>query len=295
MDHQKRALITMHICVLLWGFTAILGALISLQSLPLVLWRVVLSGLMLAIIVARLGYKKLPTWVIWQLVLIGFFVGIHWLAFYGAIKIANASIGVVSISTASFFTAIFEPFLIKKRVNWNEVLLGLLIVPAIGLIVGQVNLQMQQGLWLGIFAAALVGVFASLTKRLLTNYPELPVVQASMIQMWVIAAQLILVLPLWLHYFPDLQLMPGSNKDWWYLFVFASMCTVVPFTLSIYAQRNLSTFTSTLILNLEPVYGVILAVLVLREDKDLNIWFYLGVFLLFAIVFGHSVFQRYSK
>jgi drug/metabolite transporter (DMT)-like permease len=292
MEAHKRGIITIHICVLLWGFTAILGALISVESIPLVFWRVVMSGSILALLVVFIGWQKLPIWVWKQLALIGFLVGVHWVCFYSSIKLANASIGVVTISTASFFTAIFQPLIMRTRINWKEVALGLLIVPAILLIVGHIDLRMQQGFWVGIIAAALVGLFASLTKRLLNDYPELNVTQASMIQMWVIVVFIGAVLPLYHYFMPDAVIVPTTQPDWWYLFLLSAFCTVLPFTLSMQATRHISAFTSTLILNLEPVYGVILAILILREDKELNIWFYLGVFLLLAVVFGYSVWSR---
>jgi drug/metabolite transporter (DMT)-like permease len=295
MDAQKQGLLTIHICVILWGFTAILGALITVESIPLVFWRVIMSGSILAGMVAYLGWQKLPWWVWKQLALIGFLVGVHWVCFYSSIKLANASIGVVTISTASFFTALFQPLVMRTRINWNEVMLGLLIVPAILLIVGHVDLRMQQGFWVGILAAALVGLFASLTKKLLNDYPDLKVVQASMIQMWVIAVLLGAVLPLYAHFVPAAVIFPELQADWWYLFLLSAFCTVLPFTLSMYATKSISAFTSTLILNLEPVYGVILAILILREDKELNMWFYLGVVLLFAVVFGYSIWQRRNQ
>jgi drug/metabolite transporter (DMT)-like permease len=295
MNQHRRGVLIIHFCVLLWGFTAILGALITVQSVPLVLWRVIMSGGILAALVWWRGWQQLPA-IIWQkLILIGALVGIHWIAFYGSIKLANASIGVVTISTASFFTAVFGPLINRTPVKWNEVLLGLLIIPSIFLIVGNVDWKMQLGFWVGILAASLVGVFTSYTKQVLEEFPNLHVMQASLIQMCTIAVLISLFLPVFKWLQPDAVVIPMLQTDWLYLFLLSAFCTVLPFTLSMHAMKSISPFTSTLILNLEPVYGVLLAIVILREDKELNLWFYLGVALLFVVVFGHSMYHRAVK
>lgn len=296
MHSERRGILIIHLCVLLWGFTAILGALISLSSLPLVLWRVIISGAVLGIIlmVGRL-WQPLPRAVWLKLMLIGVLIGIHWVCFYAAIKLANASVGVVTISTASFFTAISEPLITRTKMVRKDLLVGLLVIPGILLVVGSVDLKMQAGFWVGIIAAALVGVFTSLTKQLLTEYPKTQVLQGSFIQMMVIVVLLLACLPVFHWLSPDALLVPESQDDWIYLLLLSVFCTVLPFTLSMYALHMITPFTSNLILNLEPVYGIILAILILHEDRELNIWFYLGVSIILAVVFGHSLAQRRKR
>ncbi len=295
MDQHRRGILIIHFCVLLWGFTAILGALISVQSVSLVLWRVTISGTILAVLVWLRGWQQLPAFVWRKLLLVGALIGLHWIAFYGSIKLANASIGVVTISTASFFTALFAPLINRTAINWDEVFTGLLIIPAILLIVGNVDWNMQLGFWVGILAAALVGVFTCYTKQVLEAFPQLQVIQASMIQMYTISALIIVFLPLYTWLVPHVEVIPSRQADWIYLFILSAICTVLPFTLSMHAMKSISPFTSTLIINLEPVYGIVLAVIILREDKELNFWFYLGVVLLFAVVFGHTLYQRFRR
>jgi drug/metabolite transporter (DMT)-like permease len=292
MDATKRGVFIIHFCVVLWGFTAVLGAMIQISSVPLVLWRVSLAGVVLAVMVAAKGWQRLPALVWRRLTLIGLLVGVHWVGFYASIKLANASIGVVTISTCAFFTAIFEPFILRTRIRWKDVMVGILIIPAMLLIIGSVDIKMQQGFWVGIGAAALVGVFTSLTKRVMTDHPDINVVQATMIQMMVISVFLTACLPVFMHFSPGAAILPTDQSDWICLILLAVFCTVVPFTLSMHALKSISPFTSSLALNLEPVYGILFAIVLLREDKELNVWFYLGVLLLFAIVFGHTLWQR---
>jgi drug/metabolite transporter (DMT)-like permease len=292
MTNQRKSIFLIHFCVVLWGFTAILGALISLESIPLVLWRVALAGVVLLVMVGYVGWQKIPNWVLGKLVLIGVLIGMHWVCFYGAIKLANASIGVVTISTASFFTAISEPLIAKTKLNKRELLVGLLIIPGILLVAGSVDLNMRAGFFVGIIAAALVGIFANYTKVLLNAFPSLQVMQASMIQMWAIFIFLMLCLPVFIYFMPEAQVWPSAHSDWVYLVILSCFCTVLPFTLSMQAMKHISPFTSNLIMNLEPIYGILLAVLILDEDKELNIWFYLGVFIILVVVFGHSLIRR---
>lgn len=285
MTEKLKAYFYLHFCVFLWGFTAILGKLITLQTLPLVWWRVILCCITLLFLIPRADMRKLNRGTVLRMLGIGMMVGVHWLCFYGAIKLSNASIAVTTMATTSFFSALTEPFLLKKKIKWYELALGILILPGMALVVGNINWDMRIGFGIGIVGALIAAVFTSLNKELIENQHP-PALIMTMIEMFGGVIVTSVALPFVLFANPDLQVMPVNN-DWFWLAILVWACTILPYSLSLKALRHISAFASNLTINLEPVYGVLLAGLFFREDKDLNSGFYIGVAIILLAVFGH--------
>lgn len=280
----------MHLAVVLWGFTGVLGRAISLDAPILVWYRMLLTAL---IVGALLWWRK--QWVqverrdMWQLVLIGCLMGLHWVAFYGAIKFANASIALVCLSTASVFTSLLDPFVNKSRHDATELLLGLLALSGVYFIY-----RFQQfygvGIIFGVIAAILSSTFTVLNKRITHKYPSRTMVFYEMATGWVFIT---LLLPLQFYFFPHTVFMPRSTgllgaewfrNDWLWLVVLSLCCTVWAQSLSLTALRHLSSFTVTLTVNLEPVYGMALAFLFYKENKELESGFFIGMGLILLSV-----------
>lgn len=289
---MKRALLYMHLAVLLWGFTGVLGRAISLDFAVLVWWRMLLTAVMIALIITgRRNWQKLAPGDLLRLSLIGCLVGIHWVAFYGAIKFANASIALICLSTASVFTAMLDPLVNKGRYNATELLLGLVAIAGVYLIY-QGALEMSTGVFLGIAAALLSSIFTVLNKRIAHKYPARVMVFYEMTSGWILISVLIgLVLiaggESWLlspqNPAGRLVFWP-SAEDWLWLLVLALCCTVWAQSLALSALKQLSSFTSTLTVNLEPVYGIALAFIFYQEQKDLHSSFYWGMLLIILSV-----------
>ncbi len=293
MTEKLRAYLYLHFCVLIWGFTAILGKLISLQALPLVWWRVSLCCATLILIIPRDKFKGISRKLYLQMFGIGMLVGIHWLCFYGAIKLSNASVAVATMATISFFSALVEPALTRQKVKGYELALGLLILPGIALIVGNINWEMRLGFAVGILGALLAAVFSSLNKKLIDNHPPPPLVM-SFTELAGGVAICSLALPFLLWKMPDTVFMP-TNADWGWLLILAWVCTLLPYYLTLLAMRYISAFSANLTINLEPVYGVLLAALFFREDKDLNPQFYIGVVVIILAVLSHPFLKKYFE
>ena len=168
---KLRAYLYLHFCVFIWGFTAILGKLISLQALPLVWWRVLLCCVVLAAVLYAQQIWGLDRRMFLRLLGIGVLVGIHWLCFYGAIKIANASVAVTTMATTSFFSALTEPLLLRQKMKWYELAIGILILPGMALVVGNIDWTMRLGFAVGTLGALLAAVFTALNKKVLENKP----------------------------------------------------------------------------------------------------------------------------
>jgi drug/metabolite transporter (DMT)-like permease len=291
MSDKRRAYLYLHFCVLLWGFTAILGKLISLQALPLVGWRVLLCSVALWFMIPRASLRALPTAAWRQMILVGALVGVHWLCFYGAIKLSNASVAVATMGAISFFSALAEPLVLKKRLNRMELGLGILVLPGMALVAGNLDLTMRTGFFVGILGALLAAVFTALNKRILdSESPPAPLV-ISFVELFSAFLITVLCLPLWLAFLPDTRLLP-LGMDWLWLLLLAGLCTLLPYYLALVGMRKLTAFTANLITNLEPVYGVLFAVLIFREDKVMSNEFYLGVAIIIAAVFSHPFLKK---
>ncbi|MFN0214038.1 MAG: DMT family transporter [Saprospiraceae bacterium] len=293
MTDKLRAYFYLHFCVLIWGFTAILGKLISLNAVPLVWWRVFLCCATLIVFIPRKQFQGISRKRYLQMFGIGILVGIHWLCFYGAIKLSNASVAVATMATTSFFSALVEPLLSRKKVKGYELALGLFILPGMALIAGNIDWGMRIGFAVGIVGALLAAVFSSLNKKLIDNQPPPPLVM-SFTELAGGVAVCSLVLPFLIWQFPDTSLIP-ANQDWVWLLILAWVCTLLPYYLTLLAMRHISAFGTNLTINLEPVYGVLLAAIFFREDKDLNPQFYIGVIVILLAVFSHPFLKKFFE
>ena len=295
MSPARRALLQIHFCVLLWGFTAILGKLISLDALPLVWWRMglVTAALLLLPRVWR-GLLALPKRLWLAYAGVGAVVSLHWLTFYGAIKLANASVAATCIALAPVFLALVEPYIAGRKFVGRELLLGVAVVPGVALVVGGLAPHMRLGVLVGSLSALLVAVFGALNKRLVAHADPLVV---TCVEMGTGALFLTLLTPLLPYLLPHegaLFPIPGP-QDALLLVVLAIGCTLVPFVLSLMALRHLSAFGAQLVVNLEPVYAIVLAIPLLGEQRELGPSFYIGVAIILSAVFANPSLERAAK
>lgn len=293
MTPTTKAQWQIHLCVLLWGFTAILGKLITLPALPLVWWRMLLvvAALLLVPRVWR-GMRALPARLLLSYAGVGVLVGLHWLTFYGAIKLSNASIAATCMALATVFTALIEPKLTRRAVSRREVLLGIAVLPGVALVVGGISSGMRVGVAVGALSALFVALFGSLNKRLVEHADPLTV---TAIELGAGTLMLTLLAPAMPWVFPafagDLLVLPGLH-DAIYLLLLAFACTLFPFALSLVALRHINAFSAQMAVNLEPVYAIMLAMLLFSEQQELSLTFYLGVAIILAAVFAQSLFER---
>ena len=293
MTDKLRAYLNLHFCVFLWGFTAILGKLISLQALPLVWWRVLLCSATLWLVLPKAQLRGLTRRSFWQMLGVGAMVGVHWLFFYGAIKLSNASIAVTTMATTSFFAALTEPLLLRQRIKWFELALGILILPGMALVVGNIDWSMRLGFAAGIAGALLAAIFTALNKRIIDAGPPPPLAM-SFVELFGGLLVTSIALPFAIGFDPELRVAP-RDWDWLWMLILAWVCTLLPYYLTLRAMRHISAFATNLTINLEPVYGVLLAGLIFREDKDLEPGFYLGVAIILVAVFGHPFLKKWVE
>ena len=287
------ALWQIHFCVLLWGVTAILGKLITLPALPLVWWRMLLVAAVL-MLVPRVwrGLRAMPPRLLLAYTGVGALVALHWLTFYGAVKLANASVAATCMALATVFVALIEPLVARSRFSWRELALGVAVLPGVALVVGGIPDGMRIGVAVGALSAVFVACFGSLNKRLVERADPLTV---TALELGAGTLTLTLLAPLMPLLFPafagSLLVLPGLH-DGAYLLLLAFACTLLPFALSLVALRHMSAFAAQLAVNLEPVYAIALAIVLLGEQHELSPRFYVGVAIILAAVLLYPLLTR---
>ena len=278
---MKKALIQLHIAVFLAGFTAILGVLIKLNEGLLVWFRLLLSVIALLILqYYTKQLQKLPLKQALKIGSIGIIVAIHWVAFYGSVKYANVSVALVCFSATSFFTALFEPLILQRKINYIELALGAMAIVGI-YIIFDFHPQYKLGIIFGLVAAMGSALFPIFNKIFLQNHSPQTV---TLYELSGGLVALSVLIPIYLLQFSATYYLP-TFSDWVWLLVLALLCTVLSFNLQLNALKKLSAFTTNLTYNLEPVYGIILAFIFFKENEYLNTSFYVGVlFILLAVI-----------
>lgn len=282
---MKKAFLQLHIAVFLAGFTGILGLLITLNEGLIVWYRLLITALTMWVLFAML--KKLqPISMSDRLKImgVGFIAAMHWATFYGAIKYANVSVALVCFSAISFFTALFEPLILKKKLNWTELFLGLVTLSGI-YIIFHFDTRFKTGIMIGLVSAVLAALFPIFNREFLKR------INVETMLSWQQTGgflTLTLLLPFYLQQFPPDHFLPTWSDLGW-LLVLAWFCSVLAFQLSGNALKRLSAFTVNLTYNLEPVYGILLAFVVYKENKYLSHWFYWGFAVIAAALITHII------
>lgn len=277
---MKKALIQLHIAVFLAGFTAILGKLIHLNEGLLVWYRLLITVVTLLILQAlKKQLQKLSFLQAIKIFGVGAVVAVHWVTFYGSVKYANVSVALVCFSATGFFTAFLEPLILKRRLSFAEVALGLLTIAGI-YIIFDFHPQYKLGIAFGIISAMGSALFPVFNKKLLQQHQPHTVV---MYEMGGGLIALTLLIPLYLQQFPAAYYLP-TGTDWLWLLILGWFCTVLSFELQLKALKKISAFTANLTYNLEPVYGIIMAFIFFKENKELNSQFYIGTGLILLAV-----------
>ena len=285
MQSVNKARLQIHFCVLLWGFTAIIGKLITLPALPLVWWRMLLvAGALLLVPRVRRGLKAMPARLRWSYAGIGALVGLHWLTFYAAIKLSNASVGATCIALGPVFLAFVEPWLARRAFDVRELLIGAAVIPGVAMVVGGVPADMRIGIVVGALSALFVALFGALNKRLVDASDPLTVTCLELGTGTVLLTALAPLLP---HTGPAF-VIPGLH-DALLLLLLSFGCTLAPFALALVALRHISAFGMQMATNLEPVYAIVLAIILLGEQRQLDAWFYIGVAVILGAVFIHPL------
>ncbi|TDQ76693.1 DMT family transporter [Sphingobacterium yanglingense] len=276
---RYRNLLILHFTVLIWGFTGVLGDLITVSALHLVWYRVLIAALTL-FVYFKLSKQKLV--VSWSKILrflgVGMIVGLHWVCFFHAIKISTVSVTLVTLSSLTLFTAILEPLFNRKTIAIGDVIVGMVIIFGIYLIF-KFEFQYWQGIIFGLSAALCASLFSILNAKMVKQDSPTIITFYEMIGAF-IGVSIIMLLSG--QFTAEMVL---SSSDWVYLLLLGSVCTAFAYVLGVAVMKELSAFTVALTTNLEPVYGILLAIVILGHKETMSIGFYFGAVIILGAVF----------
>jgi drug/metabolite transporter (DMT)-like permease len=282
-DNNLRHYITLHFLIFIWGFTAVLGALISLEAIPLVWYRLALT---IPFLLLWSLLKKIPVKIdikaFARFSFLGLIIALHWVSFFYAIKISNVSVTLITLSSGAFFTSLIEPLFFKRKVLLREVILGLFIISILYVIFRGDQFHLTGMLW-ALVAAITSAIFSVINGLYVRTY------NADVISLYEFGMAAVFMS---LYLFMTNGFYEGffqlSQMDWVYLLILSGICTAYAGLVSIRLMKYISPFTIMLSINLEPVYGIILALLIFGEEEYMSPTFYIGAIVILVVVIGNS-------
>lgn len=289
-NDNLKSYLHLHVIVFIWGFTAILGKLISLEALDLVWYRMVFASVIMTFVVLFNKEKmKVPFNVLVGFIVSGIIIAAHWLTFYQAIKVSNVSITLACLSTGAFFASILEPIFYKRKVIWYELLFGVIVVVGLGIIFN-VETKYKTGIYLAVTSAFLSALFSVINGKYAKEY------NPNIISLYELSSGVFFIS---IYLFFAESFTPAffavSVNDLIWLFLLSSICTAYAFSASVKVMKFLSPFTVMLTINLEPIYGIILALLIFKDGEEMTPLFYVGALIILATVIANGIVKSYKK
>lgn len=273
---MRNAFIKLHLSIILAGFTGVFGKLIQLPEVPLVWYRMLMTAVLFTGFMYATGkLRRLPAREVLRIAGVGVLLTLHWIFFYGSIKYANVSVGVVCFAVTGFFTAIFEPLVFRRRISLRELCFSIITVAGIVLIF-HFDTRYRTGIILGIISSALAASFTIGNKVVGKHHTSTTMLLYQILGGFLFIS---LVMPFFFASFPQAARIPTA-ADLVYLLLLASLCTIGMYLLQLQALEKISAFTVSLSYNLEPVYSIAIAILFLGEAGELGPSFYAGLFLI---------------
>ncbi len=289
-NDNLKSYLHLHVIVFIWGFTAILGKLISLEALDLVWYRMLFASVIMTFVVLFNKEKiKVPFNVLIGFIVSGIIIAAHWLTFYQAIKVSNVSITLACLSTGAFFASILEPIFYKRKVIWYELLFGLIVVVGLGIIFN-VETKFKTGIYLAVTSAFLSALFSVINGKYAKEYDP------NVISLYELSSG-VFFLSIYLFFAGSFTpaFFALSVNDLIWLFLLSSICTAYAFSASVKVMKFLSPFTVMLTINLEPIYGIILALLIFKDGEEMTPLFYVGALVILATVIANGIVKSYKK
>ncbi|RAV99819.1 DMT family transporter [Pseudochryseolinea flava] len=283
--------IKLHFIVFLWGFSAILGMLITIPAVEMVFYRSILAAIGMAILIAATkGSFQITTTDLIKLLFIGFIVGGHWIAFFGSGRISNVSVSLVGFATNSLWAALLEPVFNKVRIKKTEVFLGLLVIAGL-YIIFSFKFQYKLGLLLGILAGFSSALFSVFNSKMVRRVPAYTITFYEMIGAALFIALFLPIYKMTWASNHELQLIP-TTMDWIYIALLAGVCSVYAYSVAVELMKKISVFMLQLALNLEPLYGIIMALIIFKDKEKMGVNFYLGAALIVSAVLLYPVLKK---
>lgn len=289
-DAKLKNYLHLHFIIFIWGFTAILGALISIDAIPLVWFRVTIAVILILIylLIKKISFKKSFKELL-QFLFGGVLIAIHWITFFYAIKVANVSITLAAMSTGALFITLIQRLLFKKKIIGYELLFSLLAIVGL-VIIFQAESNYVIGIGVALFSSFLSASFSILNAKLIKTH------KATVISFYeLLFASLFIGIILFFQGVISLNFFILSKTDWLYLIILASICTAYAFVASTEVLKSVSPFTMMLTINLEPIYGIVLAIIIFKQKEIMTANFYYGALLILITVVLNGVIKLKKK
>ncbi|WP_125723414.1 DMT family transporter [Flavobacterium ustbae] len=289
-NDNLKSYLNLHLIVFIWGFTAILGALITIDADNLVWYRMLIAMIFLGGFIA---FKKqsfqVPVKELFKLIFVGLLIALHWIFFFKAIHVSNVSITLSIFSLGAFFASLLEPLFYGRKVLWYEVFFGLVIIAGLGLIL-QVEIKYLTGVYYALAAIILGVLFTLMNGKLISDH------EPSVITFYEFGAGVFFITIYFLFQGKfTADFFELSLNNWVLLLLLASICTAYAFTASVKVMQRLTPYTVMLTTNLEPVYGIVLAYFILGGKEKMSVEFYIGAVIIIITVILNGVFKHYQK
>lgn len=284
----------LHFIVLIWGFTAIIGLMVSIPSVELVFYRTGLASFLLIFLVYGYGQSfrvSLPS--LLAIMGTGAIIAAHWILFFASAKISTASVCLAGMTTTSLWTSILEPLFYRRAIRGYEVLLALIIIGGL-YVIFRFEVNHLLGLVFAICSALLAALFSIINSQLVRYHNHYVI---TFYEMLGASLSIALFFPIYLLYFsetPYLQLTP-TNWDILLIFILAGVCTVYAYSKGVQLMHKFTPFALNLTVNLEPVYGILLAFLIFGEKEKMTFGFYLGTLIILGAVLSYPLFKKSSE
>ncbi|WP_343592509.1 DMT family transporter [Flavobacterium sp.] len=289
-NDNLKSYLNLHLIVFIWGFTAILGALITIDADNLVWYRMLIAMVFLGGFIAfKKQSFKVPVKEFFKLIFVGLLIALHWIFFFKAILVSNVSITLSIFSLGAFFASLLEPLFYGRKVLWYEVFFGLIIIAGLGLIL-QVEIKYLTGVYYALAAIILGVLFTLMNGKLISDH------EPSVITFYEFGAGVFFITIYFLFqgkFTADFFQM--SLNNWILLLILASICTAYAFTASVKVMQRLTPYTVMLTTNLEPVYGIVLAYFILGGKEKMSVEFYIGAVIIIITVILNGVFKHYQN
>ena len=290
LNDNAKSYLSLHRIVFIWSFTAVLGRLITLDALPLVWFRMLFAVVFIFIYIKIKKVPiKLPKRILLKFLVAGLVIAMHWFTFFRAIKVSNVSITLACLSTGAFFTSIIEPIFFNKKVIWYEIFFGLIVVFGLTIIFN-VEGKYIEGIILALISAFLSASFAVINSKFVKDYD--PTVISFYELLGGVLFFSIFILGNSSFNYKFFQL---TSNDFMYLMILSSVCTAYAFIASTAVMKFLSPYTVMLTINLEPIYGILLAVIIFKDKEQMSPAFYIGAAVILITVILNGIIKSRHK
>ena len=286
LSNKKYYYLLLHLTVVIWGFTGILGKIINMPSSSIVLDRMLIAFVTLVIVLMVKKRKEIILWRYkWQMLFVGFITAAHWATFFEAIKVSNISVTLCCLASCSFFIALIQPLFLKTRLKLYEIILGLFVILAIYIIFSFEN-KYSLGIILSLFSAFFAAIFSVWNAVLIKNNSSLVITLYEML-----GGTITMLLYLLISGEFNIHSIIPYSYDWFYILVLGVICTALAFLLGTEVLKELSPFTVSISVNLEPIYAILLALWIFGESEIMSIEFYIGAAIILTTIILNAFFK----